>query len=51
MGRKNSGRKSINKKNIRIAGIVILLGFFLAIALLKKRTAADSEIQINRRLS
>ena len=43
MGRKNSGRKSINKKNIRIAGIVILLGSFLAVALLVKSKGDTNE--------
>ena len=43
MGRKNSGRKSIKKKNIRIAGIVILLGSFLAVALLVKSKGDTNE--------
>jgi len=36
MGRKNSGYKSINKKNIKTAGIVIILGTFLVLLLLLK---------------
>lgn len=48
MGRKNSGHKSINKKNIKTAGIVILLGVFLTIVLLLKsgRDTTDTDVLI-----
>ena len=48
MGRKNSGHKSINKKNIKTAGIVILLGVFLTIVLLLKsgRDTTDADVLI-----
>ena len=46
MGRKNSGYKSINKKNIKTAGIVILLGAILSIVLLLKSRASTSDAEV-----
>ena len=48
MGRKNSGHKSINKKNLKTAGIVVFLGAFLVSLLLikDKEAATDSDVLI-----
>ena len=48
MGRKNSGHKSINKKNIKTAGAVIILGSLLAIILLfgNKGDTSDADVLI-----
>ena len=46
MGRKNSGYKSINKKNLKTAGIIILLGSFLLILLLYKSRGETSDADV-----
>ena len=46
MGRKNIGHKSINKKSIKTAGIVILLGAFLVILLLIKDRGATADADV-----
>ncbi|MBR4413575.1 MAG: type II secretion system F family protein [Lachnospiraceae bacterium] len=46
MGRKNSGHKSINKKNLKTAGIVILLGSILLILLLYKNRGETSDSNV-----
>ena len=46
MGRKNSGHKSINKKNVKTAGIIILFGSFLAIFLLIKNRDVTSDADV-----
>ena len=46
MGRKNSGYKSINKKNLKTAGIVVLLGSILAILLLYKNRGESSDADV-----
>ncbi len=48
MGRKNSGHKSINKKNLKTAGIVVFLGAFLVSLLLikDKEAATDADVLI-----
>ncbi|MBP5530307.1 MAG: type II secretion system F family protein [Lachnospiraceae bacterium] len=48
MGRKNSGHKSINKKNIKTAVFVIFIGAFLVILLFMKNTkdTGDADVLI-----
>ena len=46
MGRKNSRHKSINKKNIKTAVIVILLGAILSIVLLLKSRGSTSDADV-----
>ncbi|MBR6383254.1 MAG: type II secretion system F family protein [Lachnospiraceae bacterium] len=46
MGRKNSGYKSINKKNLKTAGIIVLLGSILVILLLYKNRGESSDADV-----